>query len=57
MYYTVHYGDFILWPFHYIVTVSFGYILHCVCFNLYCGGFILFCDVCVCVCVCVWVCV
>ena len=23
-----------------------------VCFNLYCGGFILFCDVCVCVCMC-----
>ena len=22
------------------------------CFNLYCGGFILFCNVCVCVCVC-----
>jgi len=41
----------------YIVTISFGYILHCVCFNLYCGGFILFCNVCVCVfcnvCVCV----
>jgi hypothetical protein len=28
-------------------TVSFGYILHCVCFNLYCGDFILFCNVCV----------
>jgi hypothetical protein len=29
------------------------------CFNLYCGGFILFCNVCVCVCVCfvMWVCV
>jgi len=27
------------------VTVSFGYILHCVCFNLYCGGFILLCNV------------
>jgi hypothetical protein len=39
----------ILWLFH------FGYILHCDCFNLYCGGFILFCNVCVCVCV--WVCV
>ena len=25
------------------------------CFNLYCGGFILFCNVCVCVCVCVCV--
>jgi len=37
----------------YIVTISFGYILYCVCFNLYCGGFILFCNVfCVCVCVC-----
>ena len=36
-----------------IVAVSFGYILYCVCFNLYCGGFILFCNVCVCVCVCV----
>ena len=35
------------------MTISFGYILHCVCFNLYCGGFILFCNVCVCVCVCV----
>ena len=34
------------------MTISFGYILHCVCFNLYCGGFILFCNVCVCVCVC-----
>jgi hypothetical protein len=48
----VHYGDFILRAFDYIVTISFGYILYCVCFNLYCGGFILFC----CVCVCVWVC-
>jgi hypothetical protein len=39
------------------VTVSLGYIFHCVCFNLYCGGFILFCNVCVgvCLCVCVWV--
>ena len=36
-------------------TISFGCILHCVCFNLYCGGFILFCNVCVCVCVCVYV--
>jgi hypothetical protein len=34
----------------YILTISFGYILYCVCFNLYCGGFILFCDVCGCVC-------
>jgi hypothetical protein len=29
---------------------SFGYILCCVCFNLSCGYFILFCNVCVCVC-------
>jgi hypothetical protein len=43
----------ILRHFEYIVTISFGYILHCVCFNLYCGGFILFCNVWVCVCVCV----
>ena len=42
---------FILQAFDYIATVSFGYILHCVCFNLYCGGFILFGNVCVCVCV------
>jgi hypothetical protein len=41
--------------FDYIVTISFGYILYCVCFNLYSGGFILFCNMCkyVCVCVCV----
>jgi hypothetical protein len=45
-YYLLH---FILQAFDYIVTISFGYILHCVCFNLYCGGFILFCNVCVCV--------
>jgi hypothetical protein len=32
------------------VTISFGYILHCVCFNLYCGGFILFCNMCLCMC-------
>jgi hypothetical protein len=44
--------DFILRSFDYIVTISFGYILYCVCFNLYCSGFILFCNVCVCVCVC-----
>ena len=31
--------------------------MHCVCSNLYCGGFILFCNVCVCVCVCVSMCV
>jgi hypothetical protein len=36
-----------------ILRLSFGYILHCVCFNFYCGGFILFRNVCVCVCVCV----
>ena len=46
--------------FDYIVTISFGCIFYCVCFNLYCGGFILFCTVCVCVdfvmCVCVCVC-
>ena len=42
-----------------VVSISFGYILYCVCFNLYCGGFKLFCNVCarararVCVCVCV----
>ena len=27
-----------------IVTISFGYILYCVCFNLWCG-FNLFCNV------------
>ena len=31
--------------------------LYAFCFNLYCGGFILFCNVCVCVCVCVRMCV
>jgi len=36
----------------YTVTISFGYILCCVCFNWYCGGFILFV-----MCVCVYVCV
>jgi hypothetical protein len=41
----------ILRAFDYIVTISFGYILHSVCFNLYCGGFMLFRNVCVCVCV------
>ena len=30
-----------------IVTIEFGYILCCVCFNLYCGGFIFF-VMCVC---------
>jgi len=29
--------------------ISFEYNLHCVCFNLYCGGFILFFNVWVCV--------
>jgi hypothetical protein len=42
-----------LQAFNYIVTISFGYILYYVCFNLYCGGFILLCYVLVCVCVCV----
>ena len=46
----------ILRAFDYIVSVSFGYILYCVCFNVYCGGFILFCNVGVCVCVCLCVC-
>jgi hypothetical protein len=45
----VHQGDFILWEFDYIVAVSCEYILHCICFNLYCGGFILFCNMRVCV--------
>ena len=64
----MHYGevlvdksaiDLILRVLDYIVTVSFGYILYCVCFHLYCGCFILFCIVWVCVggfCN-VWVCV
>jgi hypothetical protein len=39
---------FILRAFDYIVTILFVYILHCVCFNLYCGGFMLFCNVCLC---------
>ena len=38
-------------------TISFGYILHCVCFNLYRGGFIVFCNLCICVYVSVYVCV
>jgi hypothetical protein len=38
----------------YIVTMSFGYILYCVCFNLYSDGFKFF-VMCVCVCVCVCV--
>jgi hypothetical protein len=45
----VHYGDFILGELDYIVIISFGYISYCVCFNLYSGGFKLFCNVCVCV--------
>jgi hypothetical protein len=44
----VHYGDIILRELDYIVIISNGYILYCVCFNLYCGGFKLFCNVCVC---------
>jgi hypothetical protein len=48
----VHYGDFTLRDIDYIVIISFGYILYCVCFNLDCGGFKLFCNVWVCVCVC-----
>jgi hypothetical protein len=35
----VHYGDFTLRELDYIVIISFGYVLYCVCFNLYCGGF------------------
>ena len=38
----------------YIVCITVGCILCWVCFVLYCGGFILFCDVWVCVCVYVW---
>jgi hypothetical protein len=45
----VHYGDLILRELDYIVIISFRYILYCVCFNLYCGGSKLFCNVCVCV--------
>ena len=43
--------DLILRVRDYIVTVSFGYILYCVCFHLYCGCFKLFCNVWVCGCV------
>ena len=43
--------DLILRVLDYIVTVSFGYILYCVCFHLYCGCFKLFYNVWVCVCV------
>jgi hypothetical protein len=45
----MHCGDLILRELDYIVIISFGYILYCVCFNLYCGGFKMFCNVCVCV--------
>jgi hypothetical protein len=45
-------GDLILRELDYIVIISFGYVSYCVCFNLYCGGFKLFCNMCVCVCVC-----
>jgi hypothetical protein len=37
----------ILWLFYLGISCT-------VCFNLYCGGFIVFCNVWVCVCVCVW---
>ena len=47
--------DLILRVLEYIVTISFGYILYCVCFHSYCDCFKLFCYVCVCVCVCVFV--
>ena len=55
----MHYGEFlvdksamdlILRVLDYIVTVSFGYILYCVCFHFYCGYFKLFCNVWVCLC-------
>ena len=54
----MHYGEFlvdksaidlILRVLDFIVTVSFGYILYCVCFHLYSGCFKLFYNVCVCV--------
>jgi hypothetical protein len=48
-----YYGDLILRELDYIVIISFGYISYSVCFNLYCGGFKLFCNVRVCLCVCV----
>ena len=56
----MHYGevlvdksaiDLIMRVLDYIVTVSFGYILHCVSFHLYCGCFKLICNVWVWVCV------
>ena len=34
---TVHLGDFILRVLDYTVTMSFGYILYCSCFNLFCN--------------------
>ena len=46
-------------PVPYIVTISFGYILYCSCFNLFCNvwvcgycGVCEYCGVCVCVCLC-----
>jgi len=53
--------DLILRALHYIVAISFEYILYRVCFHLYCGCFNLFCNVWVCGfvmcgCVYVWVC-
>ena len=40
----------------YIETISFGYVLYCVCFfNLYNGCFNLYCNMCVCVCVVLYV--
>ena len=57
----MYYGDLILRVLDYIVAILLGYILYCVCFNLDCGGFILFCNVWGAVCMrgfCnVWVCV
>jgi hypothetical protein len=55
----VHYGELILRVLGSVVTISFGYFLHCLCFNLFFVGFILFYNVCVraCACVCVCVCV
>jgi len=40
--------DLILRVLDYTVTISFWYILCCVCFHLYCGCFKLFCKVWVC---------
>jgi hypothetical protein len=56
----VHYGELILRALDYIVTISYGYILYCCCFNLFfnawvcvCVGFVMcgVCNVCLCVCV------